>query len=61
MPLTTVEPTRLYRQIADQIATLIDRGEFVAGAPRLRLYVGYAPEDEEDDVAHLVAQALCDE
>lgn len=32
MPLTTVEPTRLYRQIADQIATLIDRGEFVAGA-----------------------------
>lgn len=32
MPLTTVEPTRLYRQIADQIATLIDRGEFAAGA-----------------------------
>lgn len=32
MPLTTVEPTRLYRQIADQIATLIDRGEFTVGA-----------------------------
>jgi GntR family transcriptional regulator, uxu operon transcriptional repressor len=32
VPLTTVEPTRLYRQIADQIATLIDRGEFVTGA-----------------------------
>ena len=32
MPLTTVEPTRLYRQIADQIATLIDHGEFAAGA-----------------------------
>ncbi len=32
MPLTSVEPTRLYRQIASQIATLIDRGEFVAGA-----------------------------
>ena len=32
MPLTTVEPTRLYRQIADQIAMLIDRGEFAAGA-----------------------------
>jgi GntR family uxuAB operon transcriptional repressor len=32
VPLTTVEPTRLYRQIADQIATLIDRGEFTAGA-----------------------------
>ena len=32
MPLTTVEPTRLYRQIADQIAALIDRGEFSPGA-----------------------------
>ena len=32
MPLTTVEPTRLYRQIANQIASLIDQGEFVAGA-----------------------------
>ena len=32
MPLTTVEPTRLYRQIADQIASLIDQGEFAAGA-----------------------------
>jgi GntR family transcriptional regulator, uxu operon transcriptional repressor len=32
VPLTTVEPTRLYRQIADQIATLIDRGEFIVGA-----------------------------
>lgn len=32
MPLTTVEPTRLYRQIADQIGALIDDGEFAAGA-----------------------------
>jgi DNA-binding FadR family transcriptional regulator len=32
VPLTTVEPTRLYRQIADQIASLIDRGEYPAGA-----------------------------
>lgn len=32
MPLQTVEPVRLYRQIAGQIATLIDSGEFVAGA-----------------------------
>lgn len=31
MPLTTVEPTRLYRQIADQIATLIANGEYAAG------------------------------
>lgn len=31
MPLTTVEPTRLYRQIAEQIATLIANGEFAAG------------------------------
>lgn len=32
MPLTAVEPTRLYRQIADQIARLIDAGEFPVGA-----------------------------
>ncbi len=32
MPLQTVETTRLYRQIADQIATLIDAGEFTVGA-----------------------------
>lgn len=31
MPLTTVENRRLYRQIADQIAALIDRGEYAAG------------------------------
>lgn len=31
MPLQTVESTRLYRQIADQIAALIARGEFRAG------------------------------
>jgi DNA-binding FadR family transcriptional regulator len=30
--LTTVESTRLYRQIAEQIAALIDRGEFLPGA-----------------------------
>ena len=32
MPLTMVEPQRLYRRIADQIAALIDRGEFPAGS-----------------------------
>ena len=32
MPLTAVEPKRLYRQIADQIAQLIASGEFPAGA-----------------------------
>src|SRR6187549_1894483 len=32
MPLQTVENRRLYRQIADQIAALIERGEYKAGA-----------------------------
>jgi len=32
VPLTAVEPKRLYRQIADQIAQLIASGEFPAGA-----------------------------
>ena len=32
LPLKTVEPTRLYRQIAGQIALLIDDGEFPAGS-----------------------------
>lgn len=32
MPLHTVEPLRLYRQIAGQIAALIDNGEFPAGS-----------------------------
>ena len=32
MPLQTVEPRRLYRQIAEQIANLIAAGEFVPGA-----------------------------
>jgi DNA-binding FadR family transcriptional regulator len=32
VPLQTVEPVRLYRQIAGQIATLIDSGEFAAGS-----------------------------
>ncbi len=31
MPLQTVEPRRLYRQIADQIAGLIGKGEFARG------------------------------
>ncbi len=31
MPLQTVEPLRLYRQIAGQIASLIDNGEFAVG------------------------------
>lgn len=32
MPLQVVEPVRLYRQIAGQIASLIDSGEFGVGA-----------------------------
>ena len=32
MPLQIVEPVRLYRQIAGQIATLIDSGEFATGS-----------------------------
>ena len=32
MPLQAVEPRRLYRQIADQIAQLIASGEFLPGA-----------------------------
>jgi DNA-binding FadR family transcriptional regulator len=32
VPLQAVEPKRLYRQIADQLAQLIARGEFPAGA-----------------------------
>lgn len=32
MPLTAVAPRRLYRQIADQIRTLIGNGEFAPGA-----------------------------
>ncbi|MEO7811233.1 MAG: FadR/GntR family transcriptional regulator [Usitatibacter sp.] len=32
MPLQAVENRRLYRQIADQIAALIERGEYSAGA-----------------------------
>jgi DNA-binding FadR family transcriptional regulator len=32
MPFQSIEPRRLYRQIADQIRTLIRNGEFTAGA-----------------------------
>ncbi len=32
MPFQSIEPRRLYRQIADQIRTLIAAGEFAAGA-----------------------------
>lgn len=32
MPIQSIEPRRLYRQIADQIRTLIRAGEFSAGA-----------------------------
>src|ERR1700676_5332353 len=31
MPIHSIEPRRLYRQIADQIRTLIRAGEYVAG------------------------------
>jgi GntR family transcriptional repressor for pyruvate dehydrogenase complex len=32
MPLQTIVPRRLYRQIADQLRQLIERGEFPVGA-----------------------------
>jgi DNA-binding FadR family transcriptional regulator len=32
MPLHTVEPRRLYRQIAEQLRSLIAGGEFAAGS-----------------------------
>lgn len=32
MPLQTIEPRRLYRQIAGQLRTLIEQGEFAVGA-----------------------------
>jgi DNA-binding FadR family transcriptional regulator len=32
MPLQTVEPQRLYRQIAEQLRTLISAGEWAVGA-----------------------------
>src|SRR5664279_6378167 len=32
MPFQSIEPRRLYRQIADQIRTLIRNGEFPTGA-----------------------------
>jgi DNA-binding FadR family transcriptional regulator len=32
MPLQTVEPQRLYRQIAEQLRSLIAVGEFAAGS-----------------------------
>src|SRR5207244_11594286 len=32
MPIHSIEPRRLYRQIADQIRTLIRSGEFSAGS-----------------------------
>ena len=32
MPFQSIEPRRLYRQIADQIRALIKSGEFPAGA-----------------------------
>ena len=31
MPIATIEPKRLYRQIADQLLSLIDKGEFSVG------------------------------
>jgi GntR family transcriptional regulator, transcriptional repressor for pyruvate dehydrogenase complex len=32
MPIQTIEPRRLYRQIADQVRSLIEHGEYAAGA-----------------------------
>lgn len=32
MPIETISPRRLYQQVADQLTTLIDRGEFPVGS-----------------------------
>ena len=32
MPIQTIEPRRLYRQIADQLRGLVERGEYAAGS-----------------------------
>lgn len=32
MPIQTIEPRRLYRQIADQLRSLLERGEYAVGA-----------------------------
>ena len=32
MPIQTIEPRRLYRQIADQVRGLIERGEYEVGS-----------------------------
>ena len=32
MPIQSIEPRRLYRQIADQLRSLIDRGEYAGGS-----------------------------
>ena len=32
MPIRSVEPRRLYRQVADQLRKLIDQGEFAVGS-----------------------------
>ena len=32
MPIQSIEPQRLYRQIADQLRQLIGKGEFAVGA-----------------------------
>ena len=31
MPIQTIEPRRLYRQIADQLRGLVERGEYTVG------------------------------
>ena len=31
MPIQTIEPRRLYRQIADQLRGLVERGEYAVG------------------------------
>src|SRR5258705_10923586 len=32
MPIQTIEPRRLYRQIADQLRGLVERGEYAVGS-----------------------------
>src|SRR6185369_11332598 len=32
MPIQTIEPRRLYRQIADQLRGLVERGEYAIGS-----------------------------
>ena len=57
MPLQAVEPRRLYRQIADQIAGLIGNGEFAYGS-RLPAERELATLIRENSDEHWAAPAM---